>query len=585
MAVPVPPFRILLAGTDITGRVDGGSVSVDLTECESALMDCTIRAVAGTQDPDGPTFGTLALDVDITGAGWVRVFAGLVISSEPDDRRNLYRVRASTRMQEHFRALGSPEDVAAALPDCAWSPAVFGDAPDDLWALAQDMMSTDPADYHLTTAGTLERTAWAAKSTADVALTSAHIEAEADLVRSMAPADDQINTVNLAFDYGVTRWKVRSHTVVLDVLGQMGGMTPCVWFRGSSTTWGVVDLPWRAEVDSVMQGGAWSVPAGVVYTSPVDVSLIGDMDALFVQACGGERLEGGIIYTGLTPTNYPIFTASAIGYRANQCTITERYEITLTAAAHLAATGTTVTMARSGSCTAKAPDGWPPDVAGPQVGWDTDTAGDDYQDQADEVARLAMLATAYAWGRCRILEGQRAHRLTCTTRIQPSLTTAHSVSVTCWGVVTGPLKVAAVHHTLSPLRTTLTLAISRGRGGTDTAWSIPARPDTSDPVAYWEAIDGADTYPEWEGTLQLPVHVGSRTGADDNPDPDEREGYLTNARGFPGFNPDTSPDKVYPEDIRVTRPEIEARASATLDVTVPLAYNIAVPNDSLAVTV
>lgn len=583
MPVPVPPFRILLAGADITGRVDIGSVSVDLTENESALMDCTLRAVAGTQDPDGPTFGALALDVDLTGAGWVRVFAGLVISSEPDDRRNLYRIRASTRMQEHFRAMETPEAVAAVLPSCTWSPAVFGDAPDDLWALAQDMMSTDPADYHLTTAGTLERTAWAAKVTADVALSSAHIEAEADLVRSMAPADDQINTVNLAFDYGVTRWKVRSHTVVLDVLGQMGGMTPCTWFRGSSETYGVVDLPWRAEVDSVMQGGAWTVPAGVAYTSPVDVSKVGDMDTQFVQECGGDRLGGGIVYSNLSPTDYPIFTASAVGYRANQCTVTERYEITLTAAAHLAATGATVTMARTGSCTAKAPDGWPPTAAGPQAGWDTDTAGDDYQDQEDEVARLAMLATAYAWGRCRILEGQRAHRLICTTRIQPALTTAQSVSVACWGVTTGPLKVAAVRHTLSPLRTTITLAISRGRGGTDTAWTIPARPDTSDPVTYWEAIDGANTYPEWDDTLELPVHVGSRPAADVNPDPDERGGFLTNARLFPGFSGD--PDKIYPEEIRVTRPEIEARASATLDVTVELGLNIAVPNDSLAVTV
>lgn len=584
MSAPEPPYRILLDGADITGRVDAGSVSVEMREQESALMDCTIRMSSGAQDPDGHLSGTLALDIDTTGAGWVRVFSGAVIGSEPDDKAHTYKLRASTRMQEYFRSLGSVSAVVAALPGCVWNQSVFGEAPDDLWSVAQDAMSTAPIDWHILPSGDLEGVAWAAKETADHALTADDISLSSDMTRELANLDDTVNTVNLAFDYGVTRKKIREHTLSLDVLDQLD-LTPCGWFRGLDEPFYAVPLPWRGEIAQTMIGGSWNVPLGVQCESPIDPSTLDAEEhwTLVDDQCAGEGY--GRLRYKVTQDNYPVFSAGATGYCAFSCSVTERYEITLTASAHIAATGSTVTAARSGSHTAPAPEGWPP-AAPSSPGWPTDSAGDHYQDAGDEAARTAMLTTAIAVGRTQILSGMRAGSLRCTTRIRPDITLADSVSVACWGVSTGPLKVRSVRHTLSPLRTTLELAISRGHGGTDSEIAIPGRPDTSDPVGYWQHPDrdGPGSYPVPSGITHLPVYVGSRSDADDAPSPDERVGYVCNSLNAPGFNPTLTPAKVYERAIRIEWPEVEQRASATIDVTTSISLEVAVPHDYISVT-
>jgi hypothetical protein len=282
--------------------------------------------------------------------------------------------------------------------------------------------------------------------------------------------------------------------------------------------------------------------------------------------------------------SWPVWAASAVGYIALTGQVTERYALTIRAEAHIAATGETVTLNRSGSLSVPGSE-WPTDApsAATYAGWATDTAGDHYADDADETARTAMLNCAYAWGAARIREGHRANSLTCQTRLRIDLDLSSTVQVSAYGVASGPLKVRRIRHTMMPPRTELTLAVSRGKGGTSDAWAAPARPDSSDPVTYWEAhpTDPVDPYPMPDASTNLPTHVGKVIGADPEPDPDERIGLITNSQGGNNYH---ASGEAYSFHFAVEWPEVEEWASAGVEIDAASTWEIAVAEDSLSIT-
>jgi hypothetical protein len=149
-------------------------------------------------------FGTLSLQVNLTGA-WVTLFSGAVIRAAWDPKTRTYALRASTRMQEYFRALGSHEAVLAALPGAIYSNAVFGEPPDDLWDYAELCMSTREYAYWIGTDDTLQSSAWAAKTTPDEILTADDVDSAGAFAYERADAETLTNQVIVEMDYQARR--------------------------------------------------------------------------------------------------------------------------------------------------------------------------------------------------------------------------------------------------------------------------------------------------------------------------------------------------------------------------------------------
>ncbi len=423
--MPSYAYRITLGAEDITARVRLGSESVDLTDNASGLMECTYRPEDGAQDADGPMFGTLALAVNLTGA-WVTLFSGAVIRAAWDPKTRTYALRASTRMQEYFRALGSHEAVLAALPGAIYSNAVFGEPPDDLWDYAELCMSTREYAYWIGTDGTLQSSAWAAKTTPDEILTADDVDSAGAFAYERADAETLTNQVIVEMDYQVQRKKVRTHNMSWE--GPDGDI--CTWWAGTGE-YGQWRMPWTQDVQVMAEASAWNVPNGVSTDGPVPdgggTTISGDdqeVNATYTfswRDCFPNSGDAFLIFHSID-SSWPVWAASAVGYIALTGQVTERYALTIRAEAHIAATGETVTINRSGSLPVPGSE-WPPDAptAATYAGWATDTAGDHYADDDDETARAAMLNCAYAWGAARIREGQRANNLTCQTRLRTDL--------------------------------------------------------------------------------------------------------------------------------------------------------------------
>lgn len=587
-------YRIKLDTVDITARVRHGSTTVDLSENASGLMDCTYRPASGTQDPDGPVFGSLTLELSIGGGGYVVVYAGTVIRATWDPKTKTYALRASTRMQEYFRALGSHAAVLAAITGATYSNAVFGDPPDDLWDYAELCMSTTEKAWWLDTSGALASSNWAAGA-ATATLTAADVDSEGTFSYERADAETLTNQVVLELDYQVQRKKVRSHT-----LTWTGPDTDvCTWWGGLGDS-GHWRMPWTTDVDVMAQADAWHIPLGVRTGGPVPDGVgsvsggdnefdleenasytISYQDTCFGGSWTGPGTGDAFLTFRSVGNSWPVWSASAVGYIAFSGQITERYQITVEAAAHIAATGETVTVNRTGAYAVEGSE-WPPEApdASSATGWSADTAGDSYEDDGDETGRSAMLDCGYAWAAARIREGQRSNTLRVRAKLRTDLTLASSVSCSAYGVVAGPLKVRGLRYTMDPPRLDLDLAVSRGQGGTTDTWATPARPDTSDPVTYWEAVEEA-AYPTIDATTILPTYVGLLVDSPAAPDPDTRTGLITNCSFGDNYDPG---GEEYEFHFACEWPGVESQASAGVDVDAASIWEIAVINDSLAIS-
>jgi hypothetical protein len=548
--------RILLGGVDITSRTLLGSVRVEEIESGSALMDVVWRPDAG-QEATPVVLRTLALDVDTAGGtSWTRLFLGDVISATWGPRSGTYSIVGSTRLQEHFRALATPAAVLSELTGAVWSEALFGTYPDDLWEVAQGAMSTISVDVHIDRAGALALVDWEAAGTADHTLTSAHILSPEDAQLVEADADTKPTQVIVECTYTVVRHKVRSHAIGWAYYDESETSDFCTWIQSSYWV-----PPTLADVGSTLDGSSWQVPGGMQSEQiPLDVP---DLCFSGMPALGWyfER------------DSNPLLSVTATGYQALAQDIRETYTLTLTAEGAETLYGARVTERRTAALQPEAPDTWPPGGAVPTELGSTDSLGDDYEDQEDETARAAMLQCAYQWGATRLLYGQRQDSRRFVTELRPDISLADTVRVNCYGLDTTG-KVRRLVHTLAPYRTEGECAISRG-GGTSDAWSVPARPDSTDPQTYWEAVI-EDTYPTITASTTLPTYVGSRTTSATEADP-HTAGWWTNAINYPGFGGET--EKIYTPEFVVEWPAIEEYATSPVELSVAVALEVATPED------
>lgn len=564
--MPSWTHTITLDATDITAQTTLDSVLVEEAERESWLMDVLWRPPGGQQTG-------LALKPLILTVNAVTLFSGLVIRAQWIEKRAAYFLRGSTRLQEHFRALGSEAAVAAVFTAAGGFDSAdwLGEPPDDLWAYAEQLMETLPADVHIDRAGARQIVDWEAAATPDHTLTAAEVDNDGDVEWVEADADTKTNRVIMDVGYSVQRQKIRAHSISWRALAEGQTQDFCSWIQGT-TTGGYWSPPVLTQVQDPLSPKSWSVPDGVDSEQvPLD--------------------EPDLCFNGMPPLEWyferdsnPLMYAAATGYQAFSSEIQETYTMTVDAGAAQTLYGSTVTQRRSAALTLPQNDNWPPQHAsGTSLSSpSTDTVGDDYVDDDDEPRRVAMLDCAYAWGKTRLLEGQRRDGRRVRTILRPDITVAQTVRINAFGLDTTG-KVRRLRHTLAPYRTEVEIAISRG-GGVDDAYSAPARPNTSDPITYWEAENGgAYTYPVPSASTTVPTYVGSRS---DSPNFDtyaaDEPGYFTNSANYLGW--DGNPAQIYDMVFRVRWPEREEEATAGMAFSSAVSFNVRTPADPLVIS-
>jgi hypothetical protein len=575
----VPSCRVLLGAADITGRVPLPSVRVTEAESASALLELEYHPTTA-YDPAAPLVLTaLTLDVDPEGGtSWERLFSGVIVSAQWDARRKAYQITASSRLQEHFRDMGTPAAVVAAITGAAWSDALFGGPSDDLWEVAQTAMTTVPADVRLNRSGTLVQIPWDTPE-GSVELTEADILHSDDAAIVEADADVKTTQVIVELTYTVRRHKVREHTISWTFDNEPSTNTFCSWIMGVDGAYWSPPTYEEAE-KSLLSGTAWQVPNGLqAVMIPLDVpdmcfpgmAPLAWAFGLQSQAADGDVLGG---QAQINAMHRPLTSAAATGYQALAQDIREVYTLTFTAAgAETYYSGARVTERRTGALQPEAPDTWPPGGSVPTSLPGADSTGDAIEDRDDEIARAAMLQAAYQWGRTRLQAAQRSDSRKFVTILRPDLSPSDVIRITAWDLAAWG-KIRRLVHTLSPYRTEGEIALRRGHGGTESAWVVPDRPDTSDPVGYWTALEGS--YPAHPTTTALQTYVGSRTTSPDEVTP-HAPGWWTNAVGYPGFgDPETPPwdAKVYTPELVVEWPAIEPQATSPMEFAAAIGLEI-----------
>lgn len=549
-------LHVTLDAVDITDKLIAGPV-VESGESQSGLAD--IQFMPGVVEEFRGQ--TLAISID-TGTGLRTIHSARVITSQADVLTGEYRLQSSTELQEHFRAMADEAAVLAALPGAIYSDAVFG-ANEDRWKWTQDALSTIPAECHLTVAGTLEVTDWTAKATADHILTGADIHnIDANAYEERA-GDDQVNSIVIEYGYGYEQWKSREHTYSYDLSynNPTNQLDWCDWYTALGQD--AFDLPMVDTVRSAIAGTGWAVSYEEYKGHPEAANCGGSTWDL-----GAEKsIEEGRV-TNATARLFKNFTQP----------IGEDYTITVQSSASIARYGT-VTRTRSYGRDIPADGDTFNDDSGFQSGWSVDNIGDSYENQDDEVTRLADIQCAIQ--AAAVTEWER-HRnwLTVAVDISHEITLADTVELAGVVLRSGTLeakgKVANVKYLLDKdkPRLELKLAITRGGGGTGDTLTPPASPP----------IDQVHTAPP--SSSQLLNHVGYRIDSPDYGTVGETwTGWIINSKGV--FIPPNVPteEQTYPvNEFRVGTVGIEDEAVNELAVTATATYNVAIPDDPFAIT-
>lgn len=545
--------RITLNAVDITAMTALGA-TVDESENASHICDITYYPLSGGQDSDALNLQTLQIEINVDGGGWQTIFDGRVIRAQWVTKSRYYQIRASNRMQEYFRGLGSYSAVLAALPGALYSDAMFGEPPEDFWEYAQKCMETLEKDVHLDRANTLALVDWAAKGTADHVLSQAQIHNNGAFELDRIDADLLINRVSMEYQYRVQRFKVRTHRVTWSGFRNSVGITNwCQWFGGPTSEYNF-GLPTKTMVESTIGGGSWNAPG------PFSMSTHPDS---IVNPCGSTSFWVNNTQDG----DYPVWSVGADGYRAFISSIWETYQLTFDAVAAQTLYGGPITETKQGSNDIEADSEFPPQDALPQAGWVDDAIGDSYQDQEDDSARVNDLNTARQWSSARIRGSQRGNSLLVRTDARADITLADTIEAQAFGL-TAKGKLRRLKYTLDAApRMELYIAISRGNGGTDTPWVVPARPDTQ------------PTYPAPEATSDYLTYLGGFPTADPPPVPDERLGWINNIGGVAYTG-----DNLYDVAFRIEWPEVEQEAVDEVEATSTSTWEVSVPQDLLVIT-
>lgn len=556
---------VTVGGADVTASVTG-TIQVRAEENQARTADVSFLPATGTFDPED-WIGVAVLidhvaDPDGTPAS-TRIFTGNCNWPELDDTTSVLTLHCSDLLQESFEAMDDAT-ILSTITGSKLSDEVFGER-EDGWQRAQDALTTVRSEIHKSRTGTLTLTDWAAKGTADYGYTSSGYLHESPRV-TYAQRRELVNSISLEYQHRYDRFKIRNH----DFSWSHGNF--CGWLTGD-----FFPLPKTEMVKTAIEGAGWPVHGNIVFTHLPEQGTYN---------CGGTQIiwggvvpdTGGIVIdtaaqeelrTGLA------FSATWAARKRFVQTITEDYSITVSCAGSITLFGTAVGEDGANLSVDSNGNEWADsDDTDIPAGFTQDAIDDYVADQMTRADSDNVVECLIQHADHRIAGSHRRNYVRWQVPCEPALDLEHTAQITA-GKVTAKGKVFQVQHTLDLVAgsaiTAVQIACSRGGGGTSDALDAPTPPST------------APTHQAPATSTTVDTHIGGNDTVADWDDADyDGESYVSSNQGVIST---VNPLKIYPRRVQIVSPEIEVEATQSGDYTATPTYAVAVPDDTLTVTI
>jgi hypothetical protein len=555
---------VSLSAADITARLTG-PIEIRAEENQARTATLSFLPAAGSYDPEDWIGAAVTIDhvADPDGTPVsTRVFTGYVNWPDLDETRSVLTLNCSDLLQEYFEDLADDAAIIAVITGSKLSDAVFG-LREDGWQRTQDALQTVRAEVHKDRAGTVTLSDWAAAGTADYAYTSSGYLHASPRV-TFAQRRELVNSVTLTADYRFTRRKIREHG-----FGWGMGKTWCQWYVNPH------DLPTTDMIEQAARGAGWPISGAIFYTHHPELGL---------YYCNGNPVGwGGVAPDSSDPTDPAAqeearkkiaLSASWTGRKRFAQTITETYEMTVVSPASVGMFGEIVGEDGASLQTDSDDTGWE-DSGNTDIpaGFAGDAIGDYIYDEDDRTESANMLECLLQLADHRIAASHRRNFVEWQVPIEPELDLAHTAQITA-GRVSAKGKVAQLGHLLDLPNgravTTVKIACSRGGAGDQDDLTAPSAPDTS------------PTHGAPASATSLQTYIGGNDTVDDWVDGDyDGASYFS---GNQGWITTVDVNKIYPQRVQVVGPEIEEEARQSVSASVQPVYGVAVPDDTLTVT-
>ncbi|ABC29681.1 hypothetical protein HCH_02907 [Hahella chejuensis KCTC 2396] len=302
-------FSLRMAGVDVSERIIG-TISIEAEEDSARVAQFTFVPESGVIDPD-QYLGAAVEVFYLEGGSEFRLFRGLVDVSEYSMGDGIFSLTCTDNRQEHI------ERLSVSMVDAlggAYSDHVF-DGYTTITQYFEDVLSTIPASYDLDVNGVPVLSSWAPPAEHEL-IDSQYITDSVDVV--LASRRDLLNEVKIFIDYRYPVLRERSHAYQWNA--------PFTFLEFLTTK--NHTLPNRDMIEGAVSGTGWSLKGSVSYTLQPESGYI---------SLGGGKGTNWIIDEQLR--QYLALGANfVIATRWDQ-TLTERYALTVSAPAEIAAIG------------------------------------------------------------------------------------------------------------------------------------------------------------------------------------------------------------------------------------------------------
>jgi len=589
--------KIVLDAVDVSSRITG-TVEVEAEESAEAVANFLLTAVAGAIDLDGMRGDSVAIDYEeTTEAGallnaW-RLFTGIVDRADYDPNNKTINVRCRDDLKNRLRIM-TRAAIDSLIAGSKWSEDLFSDQADN-WEYAEQRLSTIASALDTEPDGDIVLTAWAAKGSPDITLTSASVVDETPAVE-LTPVESLINRTVITFTY---RHERRYQREVSD--GWDYGRTLCDHLLSP------VALPTREMAHRAAEGVSGWLLQRISFT-PVFASA--------TTTCGGQD----IVWTNNQPGLIIAWGASWV--RRWTQTVEEVLTLDLQATSSVASYGERRSDAEESSQTETDSTEWEGAAGGDApgsfvsggdgeddgsfgshinhvapTGMSLNSWNDYIQDMVDETARAAAIETILAREATNIHAAHRANTVETQTPLNALITRQSTVRVSTT-TVTAKGKVRQVVHSMDTSSglalTTVRVAISRSGGvPAATALTAPARQAYS-PDAPSQKGEIQASGNQFGGKLISPPFDEELSGFASNyyvvptgepvfSGSDPTTGELIQ----PGFNAASAVEPgspVYPVRFRIDADAIEDEVRDLATVTATNVFVVAPPNDEFTMT-
>ncbi|WP_325435611.1 hypothetical protein [Pseudomonas nitroreducens] len=538
--------RVMLGGDDVTAQITG-QVRIERQESSAAIAEFSVWLPPEPVDVASWTGRSVEIFYrELVEGTWIeeRRFSGWLEQPAFDPRNRIVSCEATDRLQDLIEAMEITQ--IDALIGGRWSDDVY-DAVEgrSRWDYAQERLGSFPAALDRSVDGTLRVTAW--RSVAPTWVFGAGTTVDSSLSFDPAKLKDRVNRIELSIDYRYSRLRQRNQSWSWqhpDIDGISLDNSFCLW-RHNTT-----ELPDVSMVVDAVDSSGYKVLSGAEY---LRVPLSG----VYCDPPAGWTNE------------YPdlLLAAGVVGGMRWAQPVTEQYRLTVKAPTSIAQAGEV--LRRDGTAFETETDRASEWEGSTFVSIDEDAVQDDLNDwvieERDDDRLSASVLCQVAAASTSILAAHRENHVTwqAPTSVTLGIDLVHTLRIEDRCRAQGKLFSIIDEWDLEgqTALTTLTIAVSRGGGGSSSPLQMPSPPNTQ-PTGFGG------------GSHSLPTQLRGRGLMDYD---DELDGFSGN---YDEVDIGT-PIEAFPRRFQVTAPEVPAEHRDEITGERQAVFDIAIPDDLL----